>query len=99
MSRPCDYAVVRLHDGSYRLDRTAQPVPGQVAYAKPICDRLGRNLGWKLHPIVMVQGSRSRIWNTAADVFAATKLMTVAEARRLVTVADAPAPAELRSAP
>ncbi len=99
MGRACDYAVLRTRDGRYRLDRIAEPVPGQVAFAKPICDRMGQQLGWKLHPTVMVQGSRSKIWNTAAEVFAATRLLTVAEARRLVTAADTPVATDVGSAP
>ncbi len=99
MGRPCDYAVVRTRDGRYRLDRTAEPVPGQVAFAKPFCDRRGQQLGWKLYPIVMVQGFRAKIWNTAAEVFAATRLLTVAEARRLVTAADTPVATDVGSAP
>jgi hypothetical protein len=40
MRRVSDYAVVRLHDGRYRLDRTTPPASGPVAYAKPVIDRL-----------------------------------------------------------
>jgi len=83
MSRVSDYAVVRLHDGRFRLDRTLPPAPGPIAYAKPVIDRLGAQVGWKLHPIVVVQGSRSRIWDSAAEALASTKLLTAVEARRL----------------
>ena len=79
-----NYVIVRLHDGRYRLDRIAPPTPGQVAYAKPVTDRQGSTIGWKLHPIVMVQGSRSKVWPTAAEALASTKLLTAAEARRLL---------------
>ena len=83
MSRVSDYAVVRLHDGRFRLDRTLPPAPGPIAYAKPVIDRLGAQVGWKLHPIVVVQGSRSKIWDSAAEALASTKLLTSVEARRL----------------
>ena len=90
MGRISDYAVVRVHDGRYRLDRTAPPVPGPVAYARPVVDRQGSQVGWKLHPIVMVQGSHCKIWATAAEALASTKLLSVAEARRLAA-SDNPA--------
>ena len=83
MGRVSDYAIVRLHDGRFRLDRTTPPASGPVAYAKPVIDRLGAQIGWKLHPIVVVQGSRSRIWCSAAEALASTKLLTSVEARRL----------------
>ncbi len=83
MDRVSDYAVVRLHDGRFRLDRTAPPAPGPVAYAKPVTDRRGAQIGWKLHPVVVVQGSRSKIWRSAAEALASTRLLTATEARRL----------------
>jgi hypothetical protein len=83
MGRVSDYAIVRLHDGRFRLDRTTPPASGPVAYAKPVIDRLGAQIGWKLHPIVVVQGSCSRIWSSAAEALASTKLLTAVEARRL----------------
>ena len=62
MGRSCDYVVVRLHDGAYRLDRTTEPCPGPVAHIKPQHDRSGTPIGWRLHPIVVMQGSRSKVW-------------------------------------
>jgi hypothetical protein len=94
MSRVSDYAIVRLHDGRLRLDRTTPPASGPVAYAKPVIDRLGAQIGWKLHPIVVVQGSRSRIWGSAAEALASTKLLTAVEARRLANNDGKAAPAE-----
>ena len=96
MGRTSDYAVVRVHDGRYRLDRTAPPVPGPVAYAKPAMDRQGSQIGWKLHPVVMVQGSRSKIWATAAEALASTRLLSAAEALRLATASS---PATLEQGP
>jgi hypothetical protein len=84
MSRIGDYAIVRTHDGRHRLDRTTPPAPGAVALAKPVIGRSGGQIGWQLHPIVVVQGSRSKIWGTAAEALASTKLLTAAEARRLI---------------
>jgi hypothetical protein len=94
MGRVSDYAIVRLHDGRFRLDRTMPPAPGPVAYAKPVIDRLGAQIGWKLHPIVVVQGSCSRVWGSAAEALASTKLLTAAEARRLANNDGKAAPAE-----
>jgi hypothetical protein len=94
MGRVRDYAIVRLHDGRYRLDRTMSPAPGPVAYAKPVVDRLGVQIGWKLHPIVVVQGSRSRVWDSAAEALASKKLLTPNEARRLTSNDGTAAPAE-----
>jgi hypothetical protein len=94
MSRISDYAIVCLHDGRYRLDRATPPALGPVAYAKPVIDRLGAQTGWKLHPVVVVQGSPSRIWGSAAEALASTKLLTAVEARRLANSDGTVAPAE-----
>ncbi|MEO8714635.1 MAG: hypothetical protein ABI369_06455 [Acetobacteraceae bacterium] len=93
MGRTSDYAVVRVHDGRYRLDRTA-PVPGPVAYAKPAMDREGSQTGWELHPIVTGQGSRSKISATAAEALTSTRPLTTAEARRLAASDSPIAPPE-----
>ena len=84
MDRISDYAVVRMHDGRYRLDRTTPPAPGPVAYAKPVPDRLGGHMGWKLQPIVVLRGSASMVWPTPADALASTRLLTAAAASRLI---------------
>ena len=84
MTRRSDYAIVRLRDGRFRLDRTTAPSPGAVAYAKPVTDREGGQIGWRLQPIVVVQGSRSKIWPSAGEALASTRLLTPAAARRLI---------------
>jgi hypothetical protein len=76
------YAVVSLHDGRLRLDRTDGLGTTQVAYFKPVTGRRNGLDGWQLQPIVVVQGSRSKIWPSAAQANASTKLLTVAAARR-----------------
>ena len=81
------YGVVRIADG-YQLDRVAPPCPGAVARIKRISDRSDNTTGWKLVPLVTVQGSASRIWPSAAAAIASTRLMTEAQARRAVTLAD-----------
>ena len=78
------FAILRMPDGRFRLDRTAATSPSAVAYAKPVTDRKGTLIGWKLQPIVVLQGSASRIWLTAADAIASTRLLTAAAAHRLI---------------
>ena len=89
MARTSDYAVVRLRDGAYRLDRVTDPHPGPVAPIKATVDRSGSTTGWKLHPLLMVQGSKSKVWQTPAEVVASTKLMTPGQARAAIGAADA----------
>jgi hypothetical protein len=93
MGRISDYAIVCVPDGRFRLDRTTPPAPGPIAFAKPVHDRFGGQIGWKLHPVVVVQGSRSKIWGSAAEALASTQLLTAAEARRLANNDRAAAPA------
>ena len=83
IEKPC-YAILRVPDGRFRLDRTTATSASPVAYAKRVTDRQGTLIGWKLQPIVVLQGSASRIWLTAADAIASTRLLTGAAARRLI---------------
>lgn len=90
MARTKDYAVVRLHDGAYRLDRVTEPNSCAVANITPVLDRAAtETVGWRLKPLVMVQGSKSKIWSTPAEVIASTKLMTPGQARAAVAAANA----------
>ena len=84
----CDYSVIRQSDGTYRLDRKSDPYPGKVAFIVPVTSKPGRKAGWRLKPIVMVQGSRSKVWETVAAVIASTKLVTPGQAKKLVAEAD-----------
>lgn len=70
MAAPREYAVVREADGAFRLDRCTGPGSGPVAYTRPVLDRGGAQLGWRLKPIRMVRGSASKIWPTAAEALA-----------------------------
>jgi hypothetical protein len=81
MASASDYAVARDRDGVFRLDRTAEPVPSRVAYIKPVIDRTSNPSGWRLKPLVTLQGPRSKLWKTAAEAIASTKLMTLAQAK------------------
>ena len=82
------YAVVRVDDERYRLDRLTPPGTGAAALVLRFRDRLGNPLGWRLRPLVVMQGARSRIHPTAAAAVASTKLLTLKEARDAVAQAD-----------
>ena len=83
------YALVRVHADSYRLDRLTPPGAGAAAFVLRFRDRLGNPLGWRLRPLVVMQGARSRIHPTPAAVLASTKLLTPGAARDAVARADA----------
>jgi hypothetical protein len=89
MTEKPSYAIVPMPDGRFRLDRTTATSPSAVAYAKPVTDRQGTLIGWKLQPIVVLRGSASTIWPHPADALASTRLITAAAARRLTTDAMA----------
>ncbi len=84
MTREHNYTVAKKSDGTFSLNRTTEPSPGPVAFIKPILDRTGRTTGWRLKPLGTMQGPQSRVWATAAEAIASTKLMTLATARRAV---------------
>lgn len=88
MGHTCDYAVVRVHGGAYRLERLTDPYPGPVANITPVHDRAQKLTGWRLRPFVTVQGSKSKVWPSPGDAIAATKLMKPGEARAAVAAAD-----------
>ncbi len=88
MGQATTYAVVRVHADSYRLDRLTPPGAGVAAFVIRFRDRLGNPLGWRLKPLVVMQGARSRVWPSAAAVFASTKLMTLREAESAVARAN-----------
>ena len=82
------YAVVRVHADSYRLDRLTPPGAGAAAFVIRFRDRLGNPLGWRLRPLVVMQGARSRVHPTAAAALASTKLLTPKQAKDAVAQAD-----------
>ena len=89
MAQAPAYAVVRVHGDSYRLDRLTPPGTGAAAFVLRFRDRLGNPLGWRLRPLVVMQGARSRIHPTAAAALASTKLLTPKQAKHAVVQADA----------
>jgi len=98
MGHSTAYAVVRVNDDSYRLDRTTPPGIGAVAFVRRFRDRLGNPLGWRLRPLVVMQGAKSRICPSAAEAFASTKLLSPKQAREAVKQADGSVLAEAGSA-
>jgi hypothetical protein len=94
MSRSNDYAVARAHDDRYRIERTTPPGTGTAAFIDCVRDRTGGPLGWRLKPLVVMQGAKSRIWPSVADAIASTKLMTLREARTAVAAAGKPSAAD-----
>jgi len=72
-----------------RPNPVPDPHPGPVANIKPTEDRSGATTGWKLHPLLVMQGSKNKVWQTPAEVVASTKLMTPGQARAAIGAADA----------
>jgi len=77
------YTVTRERNGSYHLHASA-PEPRVVARVTPVLDRSSQVIGWRLKPIVVMQGAVSRLWPDAAAAIAATKLLTPGKARAAV---------------
>lgn len=90
MSPSSDYAVVRVTPDRFRIDRATPPHPGTAAFVDRVRDRRGEPLGWRLKPLVVMQGAKSRIWPSAADAIASTKLLTPKQARAAVAAAPGP---------
>ena len=84
-----DVAIVRLIDGGYRLERSSATPPSPIALIRPITDRKGQIEGWRLKPLVTLQGATSRKWESVAAALTATKLFTPGRARAAVAAADA----------
>jgi hypothetical protein len=78
------YTVARAAERSFRMDRLREPSPVPVAYVRPVSDRRGGPIGWRLKPLFTMQGSASKIWPTAAEAIASTKLMTLGQAKAAI---------------
>jgi hypothetical protein len=90
MSQPSDYAIVRVRDDRYGIERLTPPGTGTASFIDRVHDRTGGLLGWRLKPLVVMQGARSRIWLSVAEAVASTKLMTLREAETAVAAEDKP---------
>lgn len=88
MTQGNSYTVTRETDGSYRL-RCTLPTPRVIATIAPVKDRADQVVGWKLKPVVVMQGASSHVWATPDQPIAATKLMTPGKAKAAIRAADA----------
>lgn len=82
------YTVTAERNGSYHLHSTT-PENRHVARITPVLDRSAHVLGWKLKPVVVMQGATSKLWRDPAEAIAATKLLTPGRARAAVRTAAA----------
>lgn len=87
MTQGNSYTVTRERDGSYRLHAT-QPAPRVIASIAPVRDRAEQVVGWKLKPVVVMQGATSRVWPDPASAIAATKLLTPGKAKAAVQASN-----------
>ena len=77
-----------VHADSFLTDRLTPPGTAALAFVALSRDRFGNPLGWRLRPLVVMQGARSRIHPTAAAALASTKLLTPKQAKDAVAQAD-----------
>jgi hypothetical protein len=80
--------VVRVTTDCYRLDHKEPNASRAVAFVVRTSGRLGNSIGWRLKPLVCMQGSKSRVWSNPVDAIASTRLFTVKEAERAVAAAN-----------
>ena len=90
MTEVSSYTAIRESDDSYRLVRSKPPDAGvTVARIRPVRDVRQNVTGWRLRPLVTLHGATSRLWKSAAQAIAATRLTSFAQARRMISAADA----------
>ena len=87
MKAASSYSVTQERDGSYSLHSSGPPLSRVVASIAPVKDRTDQVLGWRLKPLVVMQGAKSRLWTTPDEAIIATKLMTPGQARAAVRAA------------
>ena len=81
------YSVTLERNGSYHLHASA-PEPRVIARVTPILDRSAQVIGWRLKPVVVMQGAVSRLWPDPASAIAATKLFTPGKAKAAVRATE-----------
>lgn len=81
------YTVTRERNGSYHLHASI-PKPRVVARVTAVVDRSAQVIGWRLKPVVVMQGAVSRLWPDPASAIAATKLLTPGKARAAVRATE-----------
>ena len=82
------YTLTRPDTENLRRDRHDGPDHRPIAVIKLARDRAGEPLGWRLKPLVMMRGSKSRLWPSPEDAIASTALLTLQEAKAAVARAD-----------
>ena len=87
MKAASGYSVTEERDGSYQLHSPGPPAPRVVASIVPVKDRSAQIIGWRLKPLVVMQGAKSRLWSAPEEAIAATKLMTPGQAKSAVKAA------------
>ena len=87
MTAEGSYSVTHERDGSYKLHSSGPPLPRVIASIAPVKDRADQVLGWKLKPLVVMQGAKSRLWKTPDEAIVATRLMTPGQAKAAVRAA------------
>jgi hypothetical protein len=74
------YKLVRIDDNTYRLDRKIISENRSIALIRRAFDKQDRLIGWRLNPLVMMQGSKTHVWPTPEEVIVSTKLINRKEA-------------------
>jgi hypothetical protein len=82
------YTLTRTNTDSLRLDRHDGPDRRPIALIRLARDRADKPLGWRLKPLVVMRGSRSRLWQSPEDALASTALLTLQEAKAAIARAD-----------
>ena len=78
------YSLVRTDADHLRLTRRTGETTTDIAILTIKRDELGREFGWQLKPLVTLHGSPRRVWKSAVEAVASTKIMKAAEAKTLV---------------
>ncbi|MEO9191636.1 MAG: hypothetical protein ABI224_16770 [Acetobacteraceae bacterium] len=52
--------------------------------------RVRDRLGWRLKPLVVMQGAKNRLWPHPADALVSTRLLKPAEARAAIAAVTVP---------
>jgi hypothetical protein len=82
------YSLIRTDADSLRLDRHDGADRRPIAVIELKRDAAGEPLGWRLKPLVMMRGSKSRLWPSPEDAIASTALLSLREAKVAVAQAN-----------
>jgi hypothetical protein len=82
------YKLVRIDDNAYRLDEKVVSESRPIALIRRKFDQQNQPIGWRLIPLVMMQGSKTHVWPTPEDAIVSTKLLNRKEAGAAVQQAE-----------